>query len=101
MRAQLLMFGRTGLCDVGCAMQPHDLRRSIERAEHEDDATVLTQVGDRFDAAAGEVEIGNLTRAEDAKGIESLWRTVDESAGIERRRCHEKHPLLPEPCRQL
>ena len=49
------------------AVQAHDLRRPVERAEHDHDAAVLAQVGDRLDPAAHQVDVREPERAGDAE----------------------------------
>ena len=84
-----LVEARIARLDDGSApVQAQDPRRALERAEHHDDPAVLAQVGDRLGAAAGEVEIGDLVRAEHPQGPDrALRRDVHPPVGSERRRC--------------
>ena len=86
----------------GAAVQPHDPRRTLERAEHDDDAAVLARVRDRLCAAADEVEISNLVRPEDSEPAQvALWRHVDVAVLGERRRGDEEEMLLLDPAGEL
>jgi hypothetical protein len=68
----------------------------LKGAEHQDDPAILPQVRDGLDAAAENVEVRHGFGIEDAKCVETLWREIDVSAGIERRGGHEKHWLRPD-----
>ena len=59
------------------AVEANDLRRSLEGTEEERDPPVVAQVRDGLDAAAGEVEVGDRGRIENAERVESLGRDVD------------------------
>lgn len=41
------------------AMHPDDIWRTAESAEHQNDATIFFDVRDRFDTAAGQVQVNN------------------------------------------
>ena len=51
---------RSGAEDLSCPVQPDDLRRAVERAEHEDDAAVLLQMRDRLDATACQIDVRDV-----------------------------------------
>jgi hypothetical protein len=40
-------------------MHPDDIWRTAESAEHQNDATIFFDVRDRFDTAAGQVQVNN------------------------------------------
>ena len=65
-RAQRLELGVVGPQILASAVQPHDPRRALERAEHHADAPVLAQVGDRLDPAPEQVDVGEAERAQHA-----------------------------------
>jgi hypothetical protein len=46
--------------DFALAMETDDIWRTTESAEHQNDATIFFDVRDRFDTAAGQVEINRL-----------------------------------------
>ena len=65
--------------------QADDPRRSLEAAEHHDDAAVLAHVGDRLGAAPDVVEVGDATRAEHAqRAARALRGDVDVAVSGER-----------------
>jgi hypothetical protein len=79
-------------------MQTDDLRWSAKRAEHEHDATVFPQVGDRFHPAADEIGVGNRRRPQHAEGAgRAFGREIDVTVGIIGRGGHEKHRLPGQP----
>ena len=84
--------------DLRAAVQPHDARRPFEGAEHDRDAPVFAHVRDRLGSAADEVEVRDLTWAEDAKPAHvALRRDVDVPVRRERRRADEEQVLLLDP----
>ena len=86
-----------GRTTVALAVEPHDARRSLEGAEHEGDAAVLAEVGDGLDAAAGQVEVGDRRRPEDAERVVALGRQVDVAVGAGWGRGHEEQVLAFDP----
>ena len=88
-------------CTVPRAVDARDARVSRERAGHQRDASVLAEVRDRLDAAAGQVEVGDALRPEDAQRVVSLWRQVDVPAVARRRGRDEEHRLLAPPLRKV
>ena len=75
-------------------MQPHDVGRPLEGAEHDGDATVLSQVGGGLGAAAREVEIGDRVLVEHGEGaVEALGGEVDVPVGGEWRGRDEEEVL--------
>src|SRR5262245_13689928 len=74
-------------------MEPHDLGRTFEGAEHEDDASIGSKVGDGLDAAAEIIEIRYPLRTENAERIQALGRNVDVTTGSRRRGSDEEDPL--------
>src|SRR5581483_8383769 len=54
----------------GAAMQPNDVRRTLERAEHDDDSSILAYVRDGLDAAADKIDIGHGSGAEHRKRVQ-------------------------------
>jgi hypothetical protein len=54
---QLVEPGIVGQDDLATAVEAQDPRRALEGAEHDDDAPVLAQVGDRLGAAADDVQV--------------------------------------------
>src|SRR5581483_79297 len=79
--------------DLAAPIEADDLRRSLERAEEKRDAAVLPQVRDRLDAAAGQVEVGDRPRSEDAEAVEALRRDVHVPVAARGRGPDEEHPL--------
>ena len=61
-RIQLLEAGLARLEHGAGSVEPHDSRRPVEGAEHHADPAVLAEVRDRLDAAAGEIEVGDMSR---------------------------------------
>jgi len=59
MRSETLELGIIGAPDPSGAEQSQDPRVAGERAEHECDPAVVTQVCDGLDAAAEQIEIGD------------------------------------------
>ena len=79
-------------------MEPHDLRRPLEGAEHDGDATVLAQVRDRLDTATGLVQIGHGVVIDDGELLAvPLGRAVHRSSGVERRGGDEEDGLGDHP----
>lgn len=77
---------------LASSIEPHDLRIPVERAEHEGDPTVVTEMRDRFDPASGEIEVGDEIRVQNPKRVVSLRRDIDppDAGGC----CgHEEHML--------
>ena len=67
---------------------------ALEGGEHHADAAVLPEVGDRLDAAADHVDVGEAERAGDAEHARAaLGRDVDVAAVAARRRGHEEDVL--------
>ena len=79
------------------SVETKDFRWSIESAQHNDDASVLFQMRDCFNAAAAKLYVSNLARAQYPKTIESLRRTVDPAIIGERCRRYEEHALAFNP----
>ncbi len=84
-------------------MQADDTGRAGEGTEHQDDAAVLSQVGDGLYAAAGAIEVGHLGGAEHGElTVVALRRAVHMALGAERRRGDEEDRLgLEEPPQAL
>jgi hypothetical protein len=78
-------------------VEPDDLWRAFERAEHEDDPPILAGMGDGFDAAAREVQVRDLARPEDAERIHSFRGAIDQAIVSERSRRDEEHVLSLNP----
>ncbi len=85
------------LDDGPAAVEAHDARRPVEGTEHQHDASVLAQVRDRLDAAAGEIEVRDAVRAEHGERVESFRREVHHPVASERRRRDEEHALAQQP----
>ena len=76
------------------AEQPDDAGRPGEGAEHDHDAAVLLEVGDRLDPAAREVQVRDPAPAENRQGpVVALRRAVDVPGRVEWRGPHEEHRL--------
>jgi hypothetical protein len=59
-------------------------------------------VGDRLDPAAGQVEVGDLVRPEDAEGVQPLGRDVEVARRVVRGGADEEDVLPPdEGCDRL
>src|SRR5258708_13559334 len=82
-------------------MQPDDLGSSSEGAEHEYDATILADMGDGFDSAAGQVHIRNFSRIENSEGVHALGGAIQQALRGDRGRCNKEHTLLTDPLDQL
>src|ERR1700722_619689 len=70
------------ICEDGPSrpVESHNTWRPRKGTEHHHDATIFLQVGDRLDAAAGLIEIGNGTRPGDEKLVTvALGRAVQQS----------------------
>src|SRR5690606_32007043 len=76
-RQQFLVFGAAAAQDAAAAIEPQDTGRALEGAEHQRQASIRPQMGCRFVAAAGEVEIGHIAVAEHSQGIGASGRHVD------------------------
>jgi hypothetical protein len=87
--------------DLTLAMQAHDFRWTIERAEHEHDAPVLTKVGNRLDAAPIVIDVADPSRTEHAKCLETLRRQVHMPVSSCWRGSNEKHTLGAKEFRNL
>ena len=55
--------------DDAFAVEPADLGFAFEGAEHDDDATVFTEMGNGLDTTAIEIEVGDLIGSKDAEGV--------------------------------
>ena len=76
------------------AVHAHDVRRPLERAPHQRDATVFAEVGDRLGVAAGEVEIGHGDLVDDSeRAAQPLRREVDGAVAGEGSRTREENVL--------
>ena len=82
-----------GLGHRTAPVEPHDLRRTVEGAQHDDDAPVLAQMGDGLRPAADEVEIGDRRGAEDSERVEPLRRQVHVPGRANRRGRDEEDVL--------
>lgn len=78
-------------------MEPHNLGRPVQSAKHEDDPTVLPQVGGGLGTAACIILIRHFERPENAEGLAAFGRCVDVSARRKRRRPNEKDALSRNP----
>src|SRR5271157_2994256 len=94
-RAHVLTV-RKGFCERGkfrfmrldhtpVAVQPENVRWSLERAEHEYDSSILFQVSDGLHAASVEIDVGHRGRPQDAERVQTFRGKVYVPAGIQRR----------------
>src|SRR5206468_11993332 len=90
------------LKDLPAAVKARKARGPRERAEQEDDATVLTQVRSGLGAAADQIEVRDASRPEDAQGLDRpLGRKVQMPAVPARRGGDEEQRLAPNPGTEL
>ena len=102
LRFQLGVPRLANLDDLTAAVQAHDPRWALERAQHDHDPSVLAQVRDRLRATAEQVEVADLLRAEDAQALDRpLGRDVDVTIAAARGSGDEEHPLAADPRREL
>src|SRR5262249_16955377 len=97
-----LQFGvarRGELMKISRAMEKKNTSRTFEGAEHQNDASVLFHMRDRFRTRAREVEIADPVRREDAKTVEPLGRQVE--IALIRCRRDEENVLFGDPSRQI
>src|SRR6476469_3779443 len=78
---------------AGTTVEADDVGATVERAEHERDACGLGHVGNRLDAAPGEVEVRDGVLVEDAERVEPLRRAVDVAVVARRGGRDEEHRL--------
>lgn len=89
------------VCSTG-AVEPHDARPTLERGEHEHDPAVVAQVRDGLDAAAEQVDVGDLGGSEHLQQPgAALRRDVDVPTRPRRRGADEPDWLRLEPGGQL
>lgn len=67
------------------AKQPENIWWTLERAEHQNDPAVLSQVCDRLHSASVEVNVGNGRRPQNTKRIEPFRRKIHVTSRIQRR----------------
>ena len=73
-------------------MHAHDSWAAFERAEHDTDPTVLSNVSNGLDAAPGEIQVRDRPIIDDREGArETLRGHVDVSVGSQRRSRDEEH----------
>ena len=99
---QLVEAGVAGGHHLTASVQPEDPRRPLEGAQHDHDAPVLAQVGDRLRAAADHVEVGDGALVEHPQGVDRpLRRDVHVTLAVERRRADEEQRLALDPAAQV
>ena len=92
--AERFKLGVIGLDDLAASMQPQRLGLLAERAEHDAEAAILTQMRRRFDAAAPAVEVRDGRVIQNGeRPPQALGRDVDVAVSRQRRRRDEKHLL--------
>src|SRR5574337_1619558 len=79
-------------------MKTHDLRSSVQLAQHENHPAIFFQMSDRFCPAAHVFQIRDFARTENPQRIQSLWRYVDMTGRVKRGRGHEEQPLRLDKC---
>ena len=83
-------------------VEAQDLRRALERAEHDHDASVFAQVRERLGAAPEHVEVRDgLGPGHAQRPDRALRRQVHVTAGGERRGPDEEERLLRDPCAEV
>src|SRR5215213_8697276 len=84
--------------DLAPAVDPHDARRSGERAEHDHDPPVLADVGDGLRAGADDVQVRDGSRPQHPQTADRPpWRDVDMAVAIEWSRTGEEERLSSHP----
>lgn len=83
-RFELREFGMSRFYNSSPSVQAQNSRRAIEGAKHQDNALVFLHMRNGFDAAAGEIKIGDGVGSENTETIQALWRKVDMTVWIER-----------------
>src|SRR5579864_2814961 len=83
------------------SMQADNLWRAFHGAEHENDAAVLFQMGDRFNSAPSQIQVGHSLFVENAEGCAVFWRTINMSVRREGSAGHKKHFLRGKPALQF
>ena len=69
------------------------LRRTLESAQHDDNASVLSHMRDRLGAASHVVQVRNGLGANHAKSVQALGRDIDVPRLVKWRRAYKKHVL--------
>ena len=89
---QQLVIGRAAATQgLAAAIEPEDIGRPLEGAEHDGEPAVSLQMRGGLVAAAGSVEIDDGALVDDRERVGPARRNVDSR--IRRRRRGEEHPL--------
>src|SRR5271154_4013772 len=73
------VFGKRGkfrfvrLDDAAAAIQTKNIRWPLERAEHENNPAIFSQVSDGLDPAAVEIDVSDRGWPQDAERVQSFW----------------------------
>ena len=94
---QLRKVGMLRQDGFAAAVDTHDFWRTLEGTKHDNDTFVFLYVGDRFDAATGEVEVSDLVFVEDAEGVAAFGRAIHVSVTVEGRGGYKENVLLGDP----
>jgi hypothetical protein len=73
--AQTIEFRIVRFEDFSSTIESHDARRPLKRTQHDDDAPVLSQMGDRLGTASDVIEIGEPVRIQYPETIQPLLAT--------------------------
>src|ERR1700730_10516636 len=90
---QLPILGVLRLKGLSSAVEPQDLRRTLESAQHDDNASVLSHMRDCLGAASHVVQVRDGLGADHPKSIQALWRHIDVPRFVKWRRAYKKHVL--------
>src|SRR4051794_22702687 len=87
--------------ELAAAVEAHDPRRAVEGAEHDADAAVVPQVGDRLRTTADVVVVLDRPLVDDPERADRPLRRDVHVAAARRRRRDEEQALPTDPVRQL
>ena len=83
---------------LAAAVETHDVRRAVERAEHQRDTPVVPEMGDRLGPTPREIQVRDFVGGEHSERVETLGREVHVAVGSRRRRRHEEQVLGLDQC---
>jgi len=105
-------IGREMLCEFGklrgvgsderpSAVKPDNLRRTLERAKHDDNTPILTEMSRRFSTATCVILIHDFHRPKNKECLATLGRSVDMTVWGKRSGGDKEHGLFRNPGREF
>src|ERR1700751_3531530 len=83
--------------DFTTSVKSHDHGCSRKGAHHDNDSAIFTDVSNRFNAAADQVQVNKGFAVQDTDRVTILGRAIDMALRIKRSCCHEKDRLCTDP----